>query len=99
MRQLPRRARLEGDLHLWTAIERPWKLVQLGNMEPALFNLESDPAETEDLAAKHPEVVERLEQALRGHRVETFGTPEDAIDVALDDQMIEEMRALGYVDD
>jgi arylsulfatase A-like enzyme len=93
------RARLEGDLHLWAAIEGPWKLVQLGDKDSVLFNLERDPGELEDVAAKHPDIVERLEHALRGFRVETFGTPEDAIDVVLDDELIEEMRALGYVDD
>jgi arylsulfatase A-like enzyme len=39
-------------------------------IEPALFNLESDPSETTDVAPAHPEVVARLEELARQAREE-----------------------------
>jgi arylsulfatase A-like enzyme len=42
------------------------------NMDLALFNLESDPAETKNLSARNPEVVSRLEALAEKARIE-FG--------------------------
>ena len=53
-----------------------WKLVKT-NLQKAgetlvqLYNLKSDPSETADLAAGHPEVVERLEQKMDAMRTDS----------------------------
>lgn len=52
-----------------TALSGPWKLK--GN---ALFNLDSDPSETSDLASSHPDRVRNLRQAL-GHFKSIQGPP------------------------
>ena len=41
----------------------PWKFVWLGPTPPLLFNLDDDPGEKHDLAARNPEVVGRLQDA------------------------------------
>ena len=40
-------------------LDGPWKLIQSGE-KSQLYNLEDDPTEKHDLAAKHPDVVEKL---------------------------------------
>lgn len=41
-----------------------WKLIRLGTNAPALYNLKTDIGETEDVAAKHTEVVRKMENLL-----------------------------------
>jgi len=43
-----------------------WKYVAFGGYDPQLFNLREDPDETENLAPERPDVVERLDETLRG---------------------------------
>ena len=43
---------------------------RVGKIGLALFDLESDPGETKDVAAEHPEVVERLKGLAEGMRAE-----------------------------
>jgi len=45
-----------------------------------LYHLERDPAESRDVAAEHPEVVERLEAALLGARTSSTVFPIPALD-------------------
>ena len=43
----------------------PWKYIwRGGNQPPELFDLRQDPGESTNLAARHPEVVKDLHQAL-----------------------------------
>ena len=42
---------------------------------PQLYNLETDPAETVDVAAQHPDVVKRLSAVLRRQREQGFSRP------------------------
>jgi len=48
-------------------LEMPWKLIKLGSHPPLLFDLTRPEGENHDhnLAARHPEIVARLEQRLR----------------------------------
>ena len=48
---------------------RNWKIVKKHKQPAELYDLEKDYGETTDVAQRHPEVVERLEQALRDHLV------------------------------
>lgn len=81
----------------------PWKLIlneETGAVQ--LFDVERDPGETADLAAKHPEVVaDLLEQrralGLANERLGATFVPDDA-DVAISPEQIERLEALGYVD-
>lgn len=42
-----------------------WKMLRLGTNAPALYNLKTDIGEKEDVAAKHPEVVKKMEKVLK----------------------------------
>ena len=75
-------------------VEWPWKLViDLEQPDTALYDLERDPAERENLAAAQPEVVERLTTAL-ARRVQR---EVDHAPVELDADTRRELRALGYL--
>ncbi len=85
----------EGDL----------KLVRSVTEADLLLDLSADPGETRNLAAQRPADVARLgaeldrrlaAAAARGQRLLGGTTPEDR---ALDDDEIDELRAMGYLDD
>ena len=44
-----------------------WKYIAYIGFEPELFDLQSDPEETTNVAADHPETVAELAKALQGH--------------------------------
>lgn len=50
----------------WKAVRQQVRTKKPGAWQ--LYNLETDPAEAKDLAAKHPEIVKRLEESFRKDR-------------------------------
>jgi hypothetical protein len=57
-----------GGKTIEALIRGEWKLVQDSPFGPReLYNLQADPGETKNLAAKEPAVVHQLEAALREH--------------------------------
>jgi arylsulfatase A-like enzyme len=49
-----------------------WKAVRLGTKKPIeLYNLKSDVAETNDVAAQHPALVKRFEELLKNARTDS----------------------------
>ena len=62
----------------------------------ALYDLREDPGETRDVAGDRPTEVARLEGYLRRWRGSL--QPLDAPEVELDDETLEGLKALGYVD-
>jgi arylsulfatase A-like enzyme len=65
---------LPGLIHL-AVIDGPWKLVQIvregqteTRVKSLLFRIRDDPNEEKDLAAEHPEVVDRLASEIRAWR-------------------------------
>ena len=94
----------END-ELGALVDGPWKLVyRPGSAGTAysLYHLGEDPGEQQDLAAERPEQIERMralleetELALGGRRVRS----EDSGPEKFDDDELEELRALGYVED
>ena len=76
-----------------------WKLIE-DHLPPGvqLYDLTTDPGETRNLAAEHPDIVERLEQALA--RWKELQKPLDvahpASEVTLDAEEVEKLKALGY---
>ena len=74
----------------------PYKLV-IGGTAPLLFDLEKDPAERRDLAAAEPERAAALEAELRAQlqRAAQESPPRQA--ATIDDEVREQLRALGYL--
>ena len=53
-----------------------WKAVRYGIDNPIqLFDVASDPSESNDIAKKHPEILEKLAQSFRNSRKDTEGFP------------------------
>jgi arylsulfatase A-like enzyme len=73
---------------------RDWKLIQTGS-ETELYDLVSDPGERRNVAVEQPEVASellgQLEQWQEDHPLEV-GSP-----AAVNEELIEHLRALGYV--
>jgi len=73
---------------------RDWKLIQTGS-ETELYDLVSDPGEQRNVAAEQPEVaselLDQLERWQADHPLE-IGRP-----AAVNEELIEHLRALGYV--
>ncbi|MGH9380490.1 MAG: sulfatase [Thermoanaerobaculia bacterium] len=82
-----------------------WKLVHhtqraAGDPEFELFDRRSDPLDAHDVAAEHPEIVERLHAALESWRAsaEAARLPTDeAASEGHSAQELERLRALGYI--
>ncbi len=74
-----------------------WKLVvQPEEGPPQLFDLDADPAELQDVAERHPEVVEELEALLEEWKAgQWLRVPELPSD--LDEEDLEALNGLGYV--
>ena len=84
--------------------EGPWKLIwpvarehALLSSRPELYHLEDDPGERVDLAAKEPGRVAALRRHLEPW-IE-LGEVEPGTGLHLDDEALEQLRALGYLGD
>lgn len=70
-----------------------------GQRERQLFDLEADAGTTRDIAAAHPDVVRELEVAIDAHREREARLALATSPAAIDPQLRERLRALGYLDD
>lgn len=76
-----------------------WKLIRPDGRPAALYNLSEDLAESKNVAASHPEIAKRLENALDRHLATLPAPPDDSGHVPLQDEKDrEKLRALGYTD-
>lgn len=84
-------------------VARGLKLLRLGGGDTHLFDLDEDPREARDVAAERPETLGALSAAIERRSAENArlrqalrsGAPPPAAD--LDDQTVEQLRALGYL--
>ena len=51
-----------------------------GNMHVQLYNLKSDPHETKDVSADHPDIIAQIEKLMRQQHVPSENFPFAAID-------------------
>lgn len=82
-----------------------WKLIHdVGRDRSWLFDRESDPGEQVDVAAANPDTVEELRRALEARRALFARIASRAVvdaaasDEVLDDEALQRLRSLGYVD-
>ena len=83
-----------GDWKLIVGIERDHPLYA---GPPRLYDLASDPGETNDVAAEHPELVAELKALLEPWLA--LGVVQRGSMPHLDDAAVERLRALGYLQD
>lgn len=74
-----------------------YKLAVVGNQVEQLFNIATDPAETQNIAADEPETVQHLQRQLEQFVMQS--PPEEAnSQTDVSEEVLENLRALGYVD-
>ncbi|HVU09789.1 MAG TPA: sulfatase [Phototrophicaceae bacterium] len=73
------------------------KLVMREDQVEGLFDVANDPAETRDLTADQPKEIEALEGKVKAF-VETMGQPPDVHTAEADAKVIEQLKALGYIE-
>lgn len=89
-------ASIAGFLNGWRSIvSGRWKLIQRTHLRWMLFDLQSDPREQHDVAARHPMVVRHL-RGLLGVAMQGE-TAHAAEETEIDDETREQLEALGYV--
>lgn len=87
--------RVFGDMA--ALVRYPHKLVWYARYPPQLFDLAVDPGEQHDLAAEQPALLHQLGATLAG-RIERGGLFANGPDGAIDPQIHEALRALGYAE-
>ncbi len=64
-----------------------------------LFDMENDPGEFRDVLSRHPEVADKMREALARIDINLLKTSATSVpEFVLDDESIEELRSLGYVE-
>ena len=82
-----------GSSILRTLRRGDWKYIH--KLRPELFDLAKDPGELRDLASQHPAKVEEFARALR-KEVRSAPALTGKAEIALDEETIRQLRALGY---
>ena len=72
--------------------------MRVGARRAQLFDLESDPGERVDLAAKRPELVRELRRGLEVLLREGDAAAQETPGVSLDEETRQKLIALGYVE-
>lgn len=74
-----------------------WKyLWHVTDDEDELYDLDTDPGETEDISDEHPDVIERLRGDLEVHRETARSTDTDLPEVEQSEEVQQRLRDLGY---
>jgi len=73
-----------------------WKIVRLEDGAERLFDLSSDPDERTNLVADQPDAAARLRDRLDDHERLLAASGEDMASVAMDEDVKERLRDLGY---
>lgn len=74
-------------------------VLDLATNEVALYDVVSDPTEDRDIAAEHPEVVDRLRVLLDEQRRRVSAAPLPALDRTLTTEQEQMLRELGYIEE
>ena len=72
-------------------------LLDLSTRRLALFDLDADPGELQDLSASRPEELRRLRQALFEHLTRTEGSAQPDRSLALSEEVERQLKAVGYL--
>jgi len=87
----------EDPAESWAVMRGRWKLI-LDRSRVELYDSEVDIEERHNVAGQHPEVRQSLEAALSEFRKATRQIDSERVDLQLDPETIEALRAIGYGD-
>ena len=80
-------------------IRWPHKLVAISNTgDYRLYDLDQDPRERRNLGRAQRETAELMHRELQALTAARPGSRRDGSEVVLDEETLEQLRALGYVD-
>ena len=81
-------------------MSKPYKLIETGDDKTELYDVIADPAETVNLQAQQPAVVQELHAALQNYARQAEAATITAGEIATQDdpQLRQRLRALGYLD-
>ena len=84
---------------MWSVRSSQWRLIEYDNGERELYDLVSDPHETNSVHEKYAEKCGELSEHLRAHRQDrpTKSSNPDAPE-QVDEAVLDRLRALGYID-
>ncbi len=89
---------------VFSAVKAPWALIcQYPNGPKRLYNLAVDPAEAEDVAVQHPQIVNAMKVQIDAHRIHEaelsaqLGKSTAEKRDAFDNAQKEELQSLGYL--
>jgi len=91
--------RIEKRGVLWSAITDDWKLIEGMPGGSELYDLRSDPAESENLALSEPGKLAELAASIAEQRKRNAGATSTREGVEIDAERLQHLRDLGYVDD
>ncbi len=92
---------LNHDMELWAAIHGPWKLINKWDERLELYNHDVDEAEQRNVMVSNIKKVDFLQQAIKAaarQHVPKLEDREDDVDVTMDEEMLQQLEALGYVE-
>ena len=89
----------EGHYPIYRSVRRgPYKMVHRDQGDRyELFDLESDPEESVNIAAKKPQILAELKKEMAERYSEFSAMPSDDHKVEIDEEDAEALRALGYI--
>lgn len=89
--------RYERGEHLWGVVHGGYKLIEVDEDKIGLFDLVRDPGEKTNIASKQSERVAELTALLNEHRARKVELDSAARTLAIDPEMLERLKSLGYV--
>ncbi|MEM7348284.1 MAG: sulfatase-like hydrolase/transferase, partial [Chloroflexota bacterium] len=96
--------RFHCDSRRWAAYQDGYKLARTEGIDDELFQLNDDPKELNNIAAENPEQTTKLNQTLKSFVTQAIGRQlenehvDQSVDIELDENMTQQLRALGYID-
>jgi arylsulfatase A-like enzyme len=83
--------------HHWAAMRGMWKFILMNGTDQHLYNHQDDPAEKHNVVAIHPDIVAPLLAEVERLRAEGIRPQEGSEGVELNESLLDELEALGYV--
>ncbi len=75
----------------------PWKALHVDPNNKALYNLENDPQENQNIYTQHPVLAEKLLKKFMDFEIHCSHYFSEQVKIELDDQQIESLKSLGYI--